>query len=121
MTLEPPDIGNWFSSYVYESPVLFTDGELEVPFVKEIQFGDCDGSAVKRSRRKANWDISNSFGTSDKTSIHHTDVFRDMMSSHSHIESDTSQVLWLLVCIIQMPRSFSHFVLVCPQNADLCF
>lgn len=93
MTLEPPDIRNWFSSYVYESPTLLTDGELGVPFVNEIQSDDYDETIIMRNGRKANYDISNSFGTRIKTSIHHTDVLTDMTPNHSHIEPNTSQVL----------------------------
>lgn len=32
---EPPDIGNWFSSYIYESPILDTSDGLELSSIPE--------------------------------------------------------------------------------------
>lgn len=34
---EPPDIGNWFSSYVYESPAIGTGKELDGVVCRETE------------------------------------------------------------------------------------
>lgn len=50
--LEPPDIGNWFSSYAYESPesCRFSDKETEAE-------EDCIVNQLKREKERNSWEL----------------------------------------------------------------
>ncbi|KAL9663437.1 hypothetical protein QQ045_018823 [Rhodiola kirilowii] len=85
---EPPDIRTWFSSYVYESPSPFTDGESGVPVIPEIQSGKCDERILMRNEVRAKCDTNRSSSIKIQKSIDEKGVLTDLTPRRNHSESD---------------------------------
>ena len=78
--LEPVDVRNWFSSYVYESPILDTADGFKDSLAKETECEDNESMVEESKRNKAkdyrefrrtkssdDGEISNGLGNYDKT------------------------------------------------------
>ncbi|CAM8885123.1 unnamed protein product [Rhodiola kirilowii] len=85
---EPPDIRTWFSSYVYESPSPFTDGESGVPVIPEIQSGKCDECILMRNEVRAKCGTNRSSSIKIQKSIDEKGVLTDLTPRRNHSESD---------------------------------
>jgi hypothetical protein len=71
---EPPDIRNWFASYVYGSPELDTSNYFGDSLSKDGEC-ECDGVVNEESNTETGKTQSNSFGNNEQRQQSSREVF----------------------------------------------
>uniref|UniRef100_A0A7N0US85 Uncharacterized protein n=2 Tax=Kalanchoe fedtschenkoi TaxID=63787 RepID=A0A7N0US85_KALFE len=89
---EPPDIRNWFSSYVYESPELDISADVNISLFKEDLLDQQDIGVKQKSGEnvndtKCNKTPGNEFGVIEEGASAELTEFRSLLKSQDHNDS----------------------------------
>lgn len=119
---EPPDIRNWFSSYVYESPEPDSVGSLKMSVYRDIQLDHQDNwsklnSQEEGNNRKHRQICRNEIIVDEKNDI------ASLNEGRSPLESDDTNVLipslWFRVSKFLCNLNFSNQSPFCLYNMSV--